>query len=140
MYRFTYRLHRLQLWAYIILPIAAIFAFSVSVSYGLELSYRTIAIANDSPSASTQYSISFGLTTSETLGSIEIQFCSNSPLLFTSCTAPTGFSLSSAVLTNQSGVSGLSISVLSNQNTLILTRTASVVSPGIMAFAIAIVL
>jgi hypothetical protein len=60
--------------------------------------------------------------TTATLGSVEIQFCSNSPIIGIPCTPPTGLDTSAAVLSDQSGNTGFAISGLSNANTLILTR------------------
>ncbi len=135
MHRLTSRLHRLLLWAYEIMPIVIILWLTTSVTYGLELNQRSIYIQNNAPSATTQYTVSFGLSANETLGSIEIEFCSNSPLLFMSCTAPTNFNDLNANLVNESGISGLTINNgLSNQNTLILSRVASLASANQLTF------
>src|SRR5580658_10810750 len=97
------RLHFASLWVAQIAPILIILALSVSVAYGAELQPRGIFIANSSPGATTTYSIGFTLPGSETLGSIEVQFCSNSPLIGDPCNAPGGFSAASATLTSQTG-------------------------------------
>jgi len=74
------------------------------------------------------YEISFTITTPGTLGSVELQFCSNSSLPEDSCDPPTGFDVSGATISTQSGVTGFSKSPASTANNFILTRTASVVS------------
>ena len=42
------------------------------------------------------YEVSFDIGSSHTVGSIAIQFCSNSPIIGDSCTAPTGFDVDAA--------------------------------------------
>ena len=92
------------------------------------LDNRRLQISNALPGATNvNYDVSFAVATPGTLGSIEIQFCSNSPLLSEPCTPPTGFDASSALLTAQSGATGFVISPLSNANNIILTRTPSAV-------------
>ena len=135
MHRLTFRLHRIVLWAYELMPIAIAFFLTTSVAYGLDLGQRSIFINDNSPSATTNYTVSIQTTANETLGSIKIQFCANNPIIGLSCTAPTNFNDSSATLVSQSGVSGFSInSGLTNQNTLVLSRTASVVNAGQLTF------
>ncbi len=73
------------------------------------------------------YEVSFTITTPGTLGSVELQFCSNSSLPEDTCDAPNGFNASGAVLASQSGVTGFSISPASTANNVILTRTPSAV-------------
>ncbi len=125
-----------MLWAYELMPIMFIVLLTSSVSYGLELNNRSIAFASSLPSATTNYTVGFTLAASETLGSITIQFCSNSPIVYISCTAPSGFSDSAAVLNSQTGTSGFSINtVLSNQNTIVLSRTAAIAGAGPVSFA-----
>lgn len=137
MHRFTHKLHHIQLWAWQIMPIAIIIALQTGTTFGLELYQRSIAISNDTPGATTQYNVGFGLTASETLGSVEIQFCSNSPLIDYPCTAPSGFNIASATLANQSGVSGFSVSTLTNANNMVLTRSPSIVNAGQLGFVFA---
>jgi hypothetical protein len=57
-----------------------------------------------------------------TVGSIAFEYCSNSPLLTSPCTAPAGFSASSAVLAAQSGETGFTVDAGSTANRIVLTR------------------
>lgn len=69
-----------------------------------------------------------GLTVNELgtpLGSVQMEFCSNSPLFQMSCEVPVGFDLSGATLAAQTGNSGFSIHGSSTVNKLILTRPAA---------------
>jgi hypothetical protein len=113
------------------MPIVLIVLLNSSVSYGLELTNRSIAISSTLPSATANYSVGFDIGANETLGSIMVQFCSNTPIIYISCTAPAGFNASSAVLGSQTGISGLVIdSALSNQYTLVLSRSPSLATAG----------
>lgn len=82
-------------------------------------------------STNVQYEFSFGLTTAGTLGSIELELCTNDPFPLTPCTPPLGLNMSSAVLANQTGEVGFAIDGTSTANKIILTRapSASVIGP-----------
>lgn len=91
---------------------------------------RSIMISDSTPSAVASYSLAFTLTSAETLGSIKLQFCSNSPLLTEPCTAPSGFNISSATLASQSGETGFAVYAPgTNANTIVLSRPPAA-SPG----------
>ena len=136
MYRLRPRLHKVTLWVYELMPIVVAFLLTTSTTYGLEMSQRSIAISNNLPGISTQYNVGFTTQANETLGSLEIQFCSNNPIVYLACIAPGGFNDSNAVLSNQSGVSGFSINTsLSNAYTIILSRSPSVVNASAMSFS-----
>ncbi len=128
------KLYFLPLWAWQIMPILIAGILTTSVASGALLQQRSLAIANDTPGANTSYSLKFNLTNSETLGSIEVQFCSNSPLIGYSCNVPTGINVADAVLQSQSGISGFTISNISNANTIILTRPPAVALAGTVSF------
>lgn len=94
---------------------------------------RSLRLSNSQPSQSSQYEISMTLPTAGILGSLKVDFCSNSALLYRPCTAPTGFTLAGATITNQSGVSGFSIDPASTANSLILSRPPSAIGAGTIA-------
>jgi len=96
-------------------------------AYGAQLGYRTLRLSNNEISATTtDYLLSFYLSTVGPLGSISIQFCSNDPLIGDPCVAPVGFDDSNAVLADQVGPGGFSISNLSTSNKIILTRPLAI--------------
>ncbi|MGH7234195.1 MAG: hypothetical protein ACREF7_01995 [Candidatus Saccharimonadales bacterium] len=131
-------LHRISLWAAEVMPVVIILFLSVSVAYGsTELGERSIDIANDTPGISTSYNIILNTTGSEMLGSIEVVFCSNSPLVTDSCSVPNGFDISGATISSQTGPGDFTVSNLTNSNTLVLTRTPSIVSAGELSFNLA---
>jgi len=73
-------------------------------------------------STNVQYQFSFGITTPGTLGSIELELCSNDPFPLTPCTPPTGLDMTGAILSNQSGEVGFAIDASSTANKIVLTR------------------
>jgi len=122
------------LWLWQVLPVFFIAFFSYSVTYAAVLTQDQLLLNDNLPAATSNYLLSFDIANSETLGSVDVQFCSNSPLVTMSCSAPIGFSDSSSTLTSQSGTSGFSISSLSDANTLILTRTPVTQNSGPVSF------
>jgi hypothetical protein len=94
-------------------------------SYAAQLSDRSVAISTATPSVNVTNYIQATIGSIDPVGSIEFEYCSNSPIVNAPCTAPAGLSLTSAVLSSQTGNTGFSIDTTdSNSNTLILTRTA----------------
>jgi len=97
-----------------------------------EIQYRFDQMSDSTASAVTIHDVGFTLASSSSpLGSIEFQYCSNDPLPADPCTPPTGFSVSGASLTSQSGNTGFSISSLSSANDLILTSSTVINSPSL---------
>lgn len=91
---------------------------------------RSVLISDSRPSVSASYTLAFTLSAPETLGSIKLQFCANSPLISDPCTAPSGFDISSATLASQSGETGFSIyGPGTNANTIVLSRVP-LATPG----------
>jgi hypothetical protein len=108
-------------------------------AYGL-LSSRHIRMSSSANGATnTAYEVEFTtVTAGQTVGSVVISFCSNSPIIGDTCTAPTGFNTNFATLglNNPTGnVTGLSVDTTnSTANVLILTRTAGAVANGANSF------
>ena len=135
MFRFiSPKLYFLPLWAWEIMPIIVATILSTSVSYGAELQQRSLTIANDTPSSITNYNLGFTLANNETLGSIEVQFCYNSPLVSLNCIAPNGIDVTAASLVSQVGTNGFTIANNSSTNSLVLTRNPSIESAGPITF------
>ena len=97
--------------------------FSPIHASAAQLLLRSIEIDNNQAAATgVLYNTSFFNVTATTLGSIEIEFCSNSPLQNDVCDAPAGFDISHATINSQSGQTGFTVSTNSTANDLILTR------------------
>ncbi len=108
--------------------VAAAFIFAMGSSYSsvhaqATINDRSLLLSNNLPGQVSNYEASMTSPAVPLLGSIKIEFCSNTSLFELSCTAPTGFSLASAALTAQSGEAGFSIHPASTDNVMILSRT-----------------
>jgi len=113
-----------------ILSIAGILPLAISrkaSAYGL-LTSREIKISS-SVSAATDVTYRVAATTPSTqnLGSMAIEFCSNTPVIGDACTAPSGFDINEAglALANQAGITDWSIDATTTTNVLVLNRVAS---------------
>lgn len=106
----------------------------ISQAYAADLSNRTVIIGSSMPGTTTNYQFNFNLVSTVTLGSIEFEYCSDSPFIATSCVAPAGLNLSGAALSSQSGVTGFTISGVSSANRTVLTKTAAAQVPAAMSY------
>ncbi len=100
------------------------FGAKVSAAY---LGARSLELSDSKAGASgVTYNVKFATSTAGSIGSVQIEFCSNSTFITDSCTAPVGLDASAATIASQSGLTGFTISNASTANNLILTRTAAV--------------
>ncbi|HWB38914.1 MAG TPA: hypothetical protein VG604_01615 [Candidatus Saccharimonadales bacterium] len=99
-------------------------------AYGANLAQRSLQLVDDSTGVTTSYQLSFSVVTAGMLGSVVAEFCSNDPLVGTPCTVPPGLDVSQAVIAQQNGLTGFTVSNASTTNKLILTRTPAAASPG----------
>src|SRR6266550_2150694 len=84
---------------------------------------RSVTISTGVPSAVVTHSFRFDIPTTSVIGSLVLEYCSNSPDLAQPCTAPAGLDASSAALTSQAGNTGFSIDgTNSTQTKIVLTR------------------
>ena len=96
-----------------------------------ELTNRSVVNSSSIPSAIVSQTLSFAMSTITSVGSIEFEQCTNSPLLGYPCTPPTGMSLSAAILTGQTNNNGFTIDIInSNVNKIVLTRVPAVTVTG----------
>lgn len=86
------------------------------------LSTRSVTISSSIPQAVNTHKFGFTLANVSPVGSIEFEYCSNSPFIGTACMAPTDFSASSAVLASQTGETGFIIDPTSTANRIIISR------------------
>lgn len=132
---------------YLLVLVVFIFALwnmaipGIAQGYGL-LTGRSIQLSSTASGATnTAYKVDFTTTTNnQTVGSVVVKFCSNSPILGDACAVPTGFDVNKATLTlnNVSGnITGLTIDTLnSTANKVVLTRTAGPVANGAVSFTL----
>jgi len=106
------------------LILAGLFYFS-HVS-GAVLPNRSVQLSTSLAGASASYVLSFDIAGSETIGSIKLQFCSQSPIIGDPCATPAGFNISAAILSAQSGLPGFTVYPPgTNSNTIVLQRASS---------------
>jgi hypothetical protein len=97
-----------------------------------KLQNRFDRLSDGSVSATATHLVGFTYTdTTDPVGSVEIEFCSNDPFPGLPCTAPSGFDLTAATLASQTGETGFVIHPSSTANKIILTRAPS--APGAVA-------
>lgn len=98
--------------------------------YSLNPGRRTLYISSNETGATAEYKFSFFPNVTSNIGSIEFEFCSNDPLPGTPCTAPAGFDTGSTNLIDQTGSIGFTISNISTQNRIVLTRPPVLTTAG----------
>lgn len=131
----TLKRRQLYLASFVSLLAIAALVYSLFLpASGANVEHRALQVGAGSPGQVTTYNLSLDVVTPGLLGSIRVEFCSNSPLLNRPCTPPDGFDVSQATLVSQTGAGGFSISPDTTGNILILTRTPGVVSPGKVEF------
>ena len=98
-------------------------SFTVPVSAD-RLASRTLRISNSDPSATTDYTVTFTINNYPvSVGSLDLMFCSNTPIQGDTCDVPPGLDVSSAQLTSQTGLSGFSLTQPTPENyDMVMTR------------------
>lgn len=95
--------------------------------YADPLSNRSVTIASSEVSVTTDHNYAFTIPNANNIGSIQFEYCSNSPFIGTACTVPTGLNTSAASLSGQTGEIGFSInSGLTTANKILISRVPSV--------------
>jgi hypothetical protein len=106
----------------LLLSTAILFA-NINQSYAVDISLRSITLTSAVPSALTTHTFRFSLPTTNDVGSIVLQYCSNSPIIYVACVPPTGLDVSAANLSSQTGNVGFSIDTAdTSPSRIVLTR------------------
>lgn len=112
----------------LLLILATLPAFCLTLPASADgLSNRSQQLLNSAPSANTDYTVTFTISNTITLGSLGIVFCSNSPLQDDSCTQPAGMDVTNAILSNQGGIGDFTLFGAA-PNYVLLSRTPSVIT------------
>lgn len=93
-----------------------------------DLALRSLQLSNSQSGQTADYKVSFTIQDPSAVGSLRLDFCDNSPLEASSCTAPNGFDVSSATLVQSNGFIDMSIQSAS-ANSVLLSRPSTPVSP-----------
>lgn len=100
------------------------------------LTSRSVRLTTSSPGVTTVHTFSFNIPSSNSLGSILMEYCINDPIVGAPCVAPTGLNVLGSSVTAQSGAVGFSIHPNSTANRLILTRPPAPIAPGASSYEI----
>ncbi|MEK7603319.1 MAG: hypothetical protein AAB459_03695 [Patescibacteria group bacterium] len=111
--------------------LALTFYKSVSAA---DLANRSITLGTSVASNVTTHSYQFTVPTAGILGSIQFEYCTNTPFVGTACTAPAGLNVSTATIQSQIGITGFSVHGSSTTNNLIITRVAGAVVPQTVTY------
>ncbi|HET7320245.1 MAG TPA: hypothetical protein VFI84_01505 [Candidatus Saccharimonadales bacterium] len=122
--------HGIKLAALVMLPSAVVISLLILLpAYGNgNLTERAVTIDNPIVGQTATYQISFTIQDPDAVGSLSLQFCSNSPLEVEACIAPNGFDLSSATLEQDNGLIDMTI-FSRTANTMVLSRPPAPIAP-----------
>lgn len=95
---------------------------------------RTLFLSTSETAASAEYQFEFDIGYNTQLGSIRFEFCSNDPIPFIACTPPSGFDISGAALTTQTGETGFSIDPGVTNNEILITRAPAIPVPQTVSY------
>jgi len=101
-------------------------------AYAADPTPRSLKMSNNyAGTAGVSYEAKFLYPTNgTTIGSVEILFCDNTPIVDIPCTVPPGMDASAATLTSQSGVTGFTIGPGAT-NQIVLTRPPALIGSNI---------
>jgi hypothetical protein len=94
------------------------------------LTDRSIQIGTAVADATTNYNFDFSFTTTDVVGSIVFEYCSNTPLFDIPCSAPDGLDASGASLSSQSGETGFSMHANTSANRIVISRVPAATAAG----------
>lgn len=92
------------------------------------LTQKAVSIGDSTAAAVTNHRFNFVIGSVSNVGSIEFEYCDNTPFVGTTCDAPAGLNVDSAVLASQSGETGFSVDPVTTSNRIVLTRPAGLTS------------
>lgn len=116
-----------------LLVIGVVLAVALPAS-GAMLGPRSMTMSSSVVSAQSIYRFDFDLSTAGPLGSILIQYCTNTPEVNDPCVAPAGLTVAGVALTAQSGAVGFSVAAGTNANTIIISRSVMPNSVGSVSY------
>jgi len=121
------------LFFYILAIIVSLIVYNLNFAqaYGAQFSQRYISFSSSQISANNvTFKLGFDLSSTTPIGSIEIQFCQNSPLFQDNCIIPGGINVANVNLISQTGQINFHLLAPISQNVIILSRTPSTPTLG----------
>jgi hypothetical protein len=107
----------------------AVFVFVTPVMAATRLQQRGVYMNSSVPGATTFYTVSFRYVGPDPVGSVDMLFCID-PIPDDPCVTPPGLDVSNAVLSNQTGETGFSITQQSTNHILLSRVPNAVISPA----------
>lgn len=103
-----------------------------NIAYADGLTSRFDQLSDSRISVNATHLVGFDYTNNSTaVGSVVVEFCSNSPIYGLPCTVPAGIDVTSAVLSSQTGFGGFNISAAdTTTNKLVINRAVSANPPA----------
>lgn len=86
------------------------------------LSQRSVTIATSQINAVTSHQFLFTIPSTNAVGSIKFEYCTNSPLMLDPCAAPGGMDVTAASITTQVGETGFSMHPNTTFNSIVISR------------------
>jgi hypothetical protein len=116
----------------LLIIVGVLLGISTLASAQVSLPNRSLQISDSRANQpGVEYIVGFNVPDAgQTIGSVRLRFCENSPLIQLPCDPIPGFDPTNANIVNQTGITGFSIAPGATQNELIFTRTPDVVTPG----------
>jgi hypothetical protein len=106
------------------LTLAPVFSFSFTAKADPLLS-RSVRIGDSRTSVTTSHNYTFTISSAGTIGSIEFEYCDNTPFVGTSCGPPSGLNVAGATIASQTGATGFSVHGSTSSNRLVISRAPS---------------
>lgn len=115
--------------------VGSLFVLAQTAS-GAEFTSRDLTMTDNVVGHVSDYKLSFSGQSGGMVQSVRLQLCSNDPFPGLPCTPPSGLDFQTASLTQQTGMTGFTISAGTTSNELILTRTSPAATiPGKVSFS-----
>jgi hypothetical protein len=106
-----------------------VLVFTITRVHAAPLSNRSISVNSSIAGAVTSHLFNFNIVSSNLLGSIQLEYCDNTPFVGAPCSVPAGLSLNGAAIGAQSGEVGFAKHPSSTANNIILTRVPDFALP-----------
>ena len=109
--------------------VALVLIYQLRYADALYLSLKSITISSSTVSDIATHTIRFRTSSTNSLGSIVLEYCDNNPFIGAPCDAPNGLSAVATSIISQSGITGLSIDIgNTTANRIVLTRAPSIIT------------
>lgn len=113
----------------LLLGVVLVFPFNRPAA-ALFLGQRSVVVGMQQAGAVTSHDFKFTFPSTNAISSIKFEYCTNSPIVTASCSAPGGMDMQIATISTQSGETGFSVSPSTTVNAMIITRPSAAVTPG----------